>query len=235
MATGPAPVAPPNPGAPLPVPKDSAIGPPPIVMPTSGPAFPALPATFPQDILLDSGALYTGANGSGVLLARTRRGMTFDPGRAIGLVGFDGERAPVQGLHHITEYKATIKGRLLQFNTNQYPIVEPGIQSMSGSTGGINMIYYMQIASQLFAAGAYFSNLRWIFRRADLSFWQVRFGACLCEKYTIVSQDKDAAEIECSFAACLNMAAVNPFTGATATTDDAPYGFETFPNTVSVL
>lgn len=202
-------------------------------MPT--PAFPGYPPTFPQDILLDAGALYLGPNGSGACLGRTRGGLTFDPSRSLAHVGFDGERAPIVGLHHITSYQSSIKGRILQYNATQFTTLEPGVNSQSGSTGGINMIYYMQQASVLLQAGAYVTNVRLIYRRQDLSFFQVRFPAAICDKYTVVSKDKDAAEIEVQFSACINMANVNPFTGALATTDDAPYGFEVFPNTITVL
>lgn len=188
-------------------------------------AFPGWLSTFPTDILLDSGALYLGANGSGVLLGRSRGGLTFDPGKITAHVDFDGKRADVMGLHHITSYEAMIKGKILNFGSSEYVNYEPGITSASGS-GIVSTVYTMQEASELYVAGDYLSNVRLIFRRSDLSFWQVRFPYAICRKYSLVSKDKDAAEIDVEFAAVLNLTVTNPFTGNQYTTDDAPYGFE---------
>jgi hypothetical protein len=187
--------------------------------------FPAWVATLPQDVLLDAGALYLGANGSGVRLGVTLGGITFDPGRTTEEMNFDGKRAGVMGLDRLTDYKTMIKGKLLSYGAANTVYVEPGITSASGSVG-VSIVYTMQGASAFFAAGAYLTNLRAVFRRSDLSYVQIRIPVALCTKYTIVTKDKAPAEIDFEFHARLNMGVVNPFTGNAATTDDAPYGIE---------
>jgi len=188
-------------------------------------AFPGWVTTFATDIMLDSGALYVGANGSGVLLGRSLGGLSFDPGHTIESVEFDGARAWVKGLQHITDYKTSIKGKMLQFGAGTIVNVEPGLTSASGS--GIVSTYYTPLgASQLFAATSYLANVRLVFRRADLSFLQFRLPVALCTKYNIITKDKKTAEIDVTFEACLDMTVNNPFTGVAATTDDPPYGIE---------
>lgn len=188
-------------------------------------AYPGWNTTFPNDIILDSGALWVGANGSGSLLGRSRGGLTFDPGRQIEAISFDGMRAEIEGLHHITAYNTMIKGKMLSFGSNMLPVLEPGLQSASGS-GIVSTVYSMQGASQLFPTSAYGTDIRLIYRRSDLSYVQARMHKWLCKKYTIVSKDKDAAEIEVEFHGLLDMSSVNPYTGAASTTDDAPYAIE---------
>ena len=189
------------------------------------PPFPGWVNTFANDILLDSGALYMGAVGAGTLLGRSTGGLSFDPGHTVEHIEFDGKRADIVGLHHITDFKALIKGKLLQFGNTILPVLEPGLTSASGS-GSVTMIYIPRTASQLFDVGSYVQNIRLIFRRQDLSYIQFRFAWGICQKYTVTTRDKRAAEIDVEFAAALNMSANNPFTNQQATTDDAPYGIE---------
>lgn len=188
-------------------------------------AFPGWVSTLPQDILLDSGAIYLGANGSGALLGRTLGGITFDPGRTIKDVDFDGMRAPVKGLQRIVDYKSVIKTKLLSYNAPEFTTLEPGFASASGS--GIVATYYtLYGASQYFTSGSYLSDVRAVWRRSDGSFFQVRFHIALAYKYTIVAKDKTAAEIDCEFHALVDPTTTNPATGTTYTTDDAPYLLE---------
>jgi hypothetical protein len=190
-----------------------------------GTAFPGFPTTLANDVLLDAGALYMGAIGAGVLLGRTSGGLKFEPGRTIEDMNFDGKRAGIMGLQRITDYKSTISGKLLSYGISNTQIVEPGIVSASGS-GAVSTVFSMQQASSWFAAGAYLTNVRAIFRRSDGTYVQIRFPYAICMKYSITTKDKLPAEIDFEFQALLNMSVVNPFNGNAATTDDAPYGIE---------
>jgi|SRR5581483_9578997 len=188
-------------------------------------AFPGYPTTLPTDILPNSGAIYLGANGSGVLLGRTRGGIKFDPKRAIEPIKFDGLRAPPRGLHWITDYASTIDTKLLQFSSAVYTQLEPGILSASGS--GIVSTFYTALGASLpFAAGSYLTDLRAIWKRSSGAFFQVRMHFALCMKYDLVSKDKDVVEVDASFVGCIDPSQTNPATGVTYTTDDAPYVLE---------
>lgn len=188
-------------------------------------AFPGWSPTLPQDILLDSGALYIGPIGSGVLLGRTMGGISWDPGRTIKDVDFDGMRAPVKGLQRITEYKSILKSKILQFNATEFTQLEPNFTSASGS-GAVSTYYVPSIASAFYPAGGYLADVRAVWRRADNSFFQIRMHIALCYKYTIAAKDKTAAEVDVEFHGLIDPTAINPATGATYTTDDAPYILE---------
>lgn len=188
-------------------------------------AFPGYPTTFPTDILPNTGAIYIGANGTGNLLGRTRGGIKFDPKRNVEPIKFDGLRAPVRGLHWITDYASMITTKLLQFSSTVFTQLEPGILSASGT--GIVSTYYTALgASVPFAAGSYLTDLRAIWKRSDNSFFQVRFHYALVTKYDLVSKDKDIVEVDTEFAAVIDPTQVNPATGVNYTTDDAPYILE---------
>lgn len=188
-------------------------------------AFPGWSATLPTDILPNSGAIYLGANGSGLLLGRTVGGITFDPGRSVEPIKFDGLRAPVRGLHWITDYKAMIKTKLIQFSSTTFTDLEPGWASASGSAG-VSTYYTLQQASTLFAPGSYLTDVRAIWKRSDGSYFQIRMHYALVEKYTLAAKDKNIAEIDAEFHGVVDPTQTNPATGTTYTTDDAPYMFE---------
>jgi len=190
-------------------------------------SYPGWDGNLPTDILPDTGALYVGANTltPPPLIGRSKGGLSFDRGVTVTHEEFDGMRSPVVGLSRITKYDAKIKGKLVQFGHTPLGLMEPGLQSVSGS-GQVSLVYFAKPASQFYQPTDYGTDLRLTFRRPAGTFVQVRFHKFLCIKYAPAGKDKTLVEFDVEFDACLDMSAVNPFTGATATLDDCPYGIE---------
>ena len=78
--------------------------------------------TLPSDIIVDTGLLYaggTGANGTvgSIPIGVSRGGLTFNPGKEVRNVEFDGKRSPVAGLDRVIGYAPAIEGTMIEFAT----------------------------------------------------------------------------------------------------------------------
>ena len=167
-----------------------------------------MPATFPgytapSDLVIDAGVLRYGSPtySSATPFGTSRDGFTFDDGRTIRHVPFDGGHAPIQGLSRNTDYQAKLTGKFLTITGPNMMVFNPGSTS-DGSTGA-NAIT-MKKAGQLFQTGDYGTDLWWIGRQqADGTLFLVHFPVFLVDKYTIVSKHNDEWLIETSILAVL--------------------------------
>jgi hypothetical protein len=182
-------------------------------------------ATFPNDVLLDSGQLYVGTSVFGAFAG----GLKFDPGITYRNIDFDGKRSPVTRLDRKTMQMPKITGTVIQLATTNVPQIDPGADGATGSVAitaiggwsGASSSYAPQRAGSLLIAGDYLTDVRAIWLRGDGKFVQVFLKSALCTKYDITSQDGAEVAIAIEIEARLN-------TGVTGYTNvgDAPYRIE---------
>lgn len=173
-------------------------------------------ATFPNDVVLDSGQLYIGATVFGAFAG----GLKFDPGITWREVEFDGKRSPVKGLDRKAMMLPKISGTCIQLSTGNVAQLEPGVTvaASGGYTGSTS--YWPKDAGVFLASGDYLTDVRAVWLRGDSTFVQVRFPVGVCTKYDIVS--KDGAEI----AIALEIEARLDMSVSGAQIGDAPYRIE---------
>lgn len=196
--------------------------------------WPPWPSTFQTDTLVDAGVIGVGANGSFTPLAMTLGGFNFKRGVTYTDTKFDGMRSRVAKLQRITKYDSMFSGKIIQYHGVQYPYLEPGMASASG-TGIVSTYWSLQVASQYLAGGSYGNDFRWIFKRADGSYSQIRAHVFLITKADVTAKDTSAAEIDIQVEALVDPTQTNPATGTSYTIADAPYLYEDIYSSASAL
>ena len=88
-------------------------------------------ATFPTDVLVDSGVLYVGATVFGAF----QGGLRFEPGVEYVNSQFDGKRSPVKLLDRKSNQMPKISGTVIQLSTTNVGQIEPGASTTTGWTG----------------------------------------------------------------------------------------------------
>lgn len=166
-------------------------------MPISGFVLPALP----NDILLDSGVLYLGSSPIGV----SRGGLTFDPGKEIRNIPFDGWKSPLKLLDRIVKVVPVITGKMLEFGGGDLPTYEAGATS-TFTASGISGVLTPKTAGLMFSAGDYVANLKLVFERgmstiAAPAYVEVVFPNAICRKYKLTGKDAEEAEVDVEFEA----------------------------------
>lgn len=145
--------------------------------------------SLPSDALLDSGVLYVGSTPIGV----SRGGLSFDPGRQVRNIPFDGKRSDVKGLDRITGWDAKISGTLLEFAGTDIARFEPGSTNATVST---TTTYTPKSAGTIFASGDYLTDVRLIFERAGGGYAAVYFAQGFVDKWgPLKGSDNAEAEI----------------------------------------
>ena len=174
-------------------------------------------ATFPSDVLVDSGVLYVGATVFGAF----QGGLKFDPGVEYASVTFDGKRSAVTRLDRKAMQSPKITGTLIQMSTVNVGQIEPGADvTPTGEWPGATASYLPMRAGSFLSAGDYLVDVRAIWLRGNGAFVQVRFPSALLTKYDVTSQDGQEVAIGVEIEARLDM------TVAGANVGDAPYRIE---------
>lgn len=146
--------------------------------------------TLPADALLDSGVLYVGSTPVGV----SRGGLSFDPGRQLRNIPFDGKRSDVKGLDRVTGWASKISGTLLEFAGTDIQRLEPG--ATSAVVGGTTT-YTPKGAGALYAAGDYLTDVRLIFERSGGGYAAVYFPSGFVDKWgPLKGTDNAEAELQ---------------------------------------
>ena len=173
-------------------------------------------ATFPTDVVLDSGALYVGATVFGAFSG----GLKFDPANEYRAVEFDGRRSPVKGLDRKASMMPKLSGTMIQLSTTNVGQLEPGaaVNATGAWTGSTS--YWPKDAGQFLAAGDYLTDVRAVWLRGGGGYVQVRFPSALLTKYDVTSQDGAEIAIALEIEARLDM------TVSGAQIGDAPYRIE---------
>ena len=171
-------------------------------------------ATFPTDVLVDSGVLFVGATVFGAF----QGGLRFEPGVEYVNSQFDGKRSPVKLLDRKSNQMPKISGTVIQLSTTNVTQIEPGASTTTGWTGATS--YAPKRAGAFLASGDYLTDVRAIWLRGNGQFVQVRLPSALCIRYDVTSQDGQEVAIAIELEARLDM------TVSGANVGDAPYRIE---------
>lgn len=165
-------------------------------------------STLPADVLLDSGILYIGAQGSRTVFSAIEGGLKFDPGKAYREVMFSGKRSRIRGLDRNTEFKSKITGTIIECSAALMPSLEPGATAvtLSGSPAGFTSGYQAKRAGVLYVTGDYIATISAVWQRGDGTYVQVRFydGAAIT-KWDIVGTDNQEGKIAIEIDAVLDL------------------------------
>jgi hypothetical protein len=171
-------------------------------------------ATFPTDVLVDSGVLYVGA----AVFGAFQGGLRFEPGVEYVNTNFDGKRSPVRLLDRKSNQMPKISGTVIQLSTTNVAQIEPGASTATGWTGSTS--YAPKRAGSFLVAGDYLTDVRAVWLRGGGNFVQVRFPSSLCIRYDVTSQDGQEVAIAIEIEARLDMSVSGANVG------DAPYRIE---------
>lgn len=173
-------------------------------------------ATFPTDVLFDSGVLYAGATVFGAF----QGGLKFDPGTTYRNIEFDGKRSPVGLLDRKMMSAPKISGTVIQLSATNVGQIEPGASVTATGAWTGSTSYLPKKAGTNLVSGDYLTNVRGIWQRGSGGFVQVRFAQALCTKFDLTSQDGAEVAIALEIEARLDM------TASGANVGDVPYRIE---------
>ena len=163
-----------------------------------------LTATTPDDLVLNVAVLYVGGSIAGTTVSGdkfglTKGGLDFEPGRKDREVEFDGKRAPIAELEYAIDYDSHIKGKIIQFGSQQIAYLEPG-STLAGEE-------YTPIAcDELYPQGAYLEDVMAVWVRGNGGLFVVKFPVARVITYKVDSKDKQEAEITIDLKGYLSMA-----------------------------
>jgi hypothetical protein len=173
-------------------------------------------ATFPADVLLDSGVLYAGAS----LFGAFSGGLKFDPGTEWRSVEFDGKRSNIKGLDRKAKMMPKISGTVIQLSTSVVDAIEPGSTAVVTGAWTGSTSYAPLAAGSFIAASDYLADVRAIWQRGGGGYVQIRFPAAVVTKYDISAQDGQEVAIAIEIEARLDLSVTN------STSADAPFRIE---------
>jgi hypothetical protein len=144
----------------------------------------------PTKAMIDAGVLYRRYPDGSTLIGvgPSRGGLTFNPGRAIRNIEFDGKTSDIAGLDRVITYDSRITGTLIDFSHQNFGMYEPG--HTSGVSGSATRITPIQ-ATEFLQKGAYIHDLLFIRRVQDNSIAITGFPMALVVEYELSGEDKN--------------------------------------------
>lgn len=143
--------------------------------------------TKPTEAMIDAGVLYLRSPDTSTLLGigPSRGGLTFNPGREMRNVEFDGKTTDIEGLDRVLRYNSTLTGGLIDFSRKSLGYYEPG--STSSDSGSVSRIQPIA-ATAFLTAGAYLKDVLWISRNQDNRIKVIGFARALVSEYEVVGE-----------------------------------------------
>ena len=162
-------------------------------MPSSFPGY-----VKPQNVGLDAGVLYVGGVGMGASVG----GFSFDPGRTVRNIPFDGKTSGIVALDRVLDYSTNkLSATIIDFSAAALMRYEPGSTSDGSASNTVTPID----AQTIFVVGDYLQDVEWIMRNSSGGSTRIKMAWALVQKYTVKSTDKDevkaAIEITAQLAA----------------------------------
>lgn len=148
-------------------------------------------------------------------------GLTFEPGREIRHIEFDGRRDEIEGLHRFVGRTGVISGTVLIEFPKHIPLVEPGI---TDATVGSITTWTPKASSTLWTPNThYLNNLRMVGTKPSGTFVDVTFGRAYCRAFQWVGEDKNEQKL-----ASIEFVSVLEDGPAATSTDTASYVYREF-------
>jgi hypothetical protein len=174
------------------------------------------PTITPTDILVDAAVVYIGTASIGVL----RGDPTFDPGREIrnAAEGMNGARTKIKGLDRTIRWNSVISGVLLEFGASATPgggntlrYLEPGSTETTPSS---IVTITPNPGGEFLASGDYVTDLKFIKKRGNATFWSVRFPSALCVTWSLAGGENDEGLVNFTFEARKTVSALSDLEAA---------------------
>lgn len=148
-------------------------------------AFPGYAA--PTGFVVDAAVLLHGSTPMGA----TKGGLTWNPGKEIRHVEFDGLSTEIAGLHRILAYKPTISGNMKDLSAAAIGRYEPGSTSDGSSTN----TYTMKPAKEFYASGDYLQDVTFKGNRSDGKAFVIKLAWAIVREYNITTPDRNEADV----------------------------------------
>lgn len=164
---------------------------------------------LPADLILEHGVVFRGDTPIGVTVG----GVSFDPGKEMRNVQYDGKKSDVVGLHRIDSYTPILSGSLIEFGGDttgdQIRTLEAGATGPAQTGGvdsaqGVVRTFTPKPAGTFFTESEYADDIRAVFEHGS-GYVAILFPHAFVRKYgPIQGADKNEAKVPFEFVGCLS-------------------------------
>lgn len=141
----------------------------------------------PDDAIVDVGVIAVG--GVAAAWAATEGGLTWDAGKKVRHVEYDGRSFEHEGLHRTTGYDAKLSGKIKRGFTTDF---EPGSTS-DGSSGSDGNVVSLLDARLPWSEGDYLADVYYIGQQQDQTIFRIHMPLAYVKTYKLVTKDNDEA------------------------------------------
>jgi hypothetical protein len=145
----------------------------------------------PSDVPIDVGIITVGAVTAA--WAATEGGLTWDAGKKVRHITWDGQSHHHVGLHRTTGYDAKLSGKIKRGGPALMLDLEPG-SSSDGSSGSDGNVISLLDARKPWTTGMYLTDVRFCVRQQDGFIMRVHMPKAFVEKYKLVTKDNDEGQ-----------------------------------------
>jgi len=142
----------------------------------------------PNDAPVDVGVIAVG--GVVAAWAATEGGLTWDPGKKVRHVEYDGRSFEHEGLHRTTGYDAKLSGKIKRGGAALMLDLEPG-SSSDGSSGSDGNMVTLLDARLPWEEGQYLEDVYYIVQQQDGLIFRVHMPLAYVKTYKLVTKDND--------------------------------------------
>ena len=144
----------------------------------------------PDDDVLDVGVIAVG--GVAAAWAATEGGLTWDPGKKVRHIEYDGRSFEHEGLQRTIGYDAKLTGKIKRGGAAFLLDLEPGSTS-DGSSGSDGNGITLLAARQPWEAGTYLEDVFYIGLQQDGNIFRIDIPMAYVKEYKMVTKDNDEA------------------------------------------
>lgn len=174
----------------------------------------------PEGFVVDVGLIMVG--GITEAFGATIGGLSWDPGKDVRSIPYDGKSSEQVGLQRTLKYDAKLSGKIKRGGPAFVMALEPG-SSSDGSSGSDGNVVTLLDARTPWVEGDYLQDVFYIGRQEDQTIMYVRMPFAFVSKYKLQTKDNDEAEWDVEFMPALGPDETNsnkvPFTYGFVTED----------------
>jgi len=145
----------------------------------------------PEEFLVDAGLIMVGGISSA--FGATVGGISWDPGKDVRSIPFDGKSSEQVGLQRTLKYDAKLSGKIKRGGPAFLSALEPG-SSSDGSSGSDGNVVTLLDARTPWVEGDYLADVFYIGRQENGVIMYVRMPFAFVSKYKLATKDNDEAE-----------------------------------------